>query len=153
MFTFSLVVVLNKEAYDLADVDDTVALTTTNKGKPPLHGNGYVYRLDRTYAKSKTWRCTKNGCKARCRTDQEHSNVQFTNEHCDHETQSDRDMTVKEFRRNCKRRGADDLFQKPSKNHATGATEHECSSGDRGHRKSPFFVVMESRRENNAEVT
>ena len=73
------------------------------------------YRLDRTYAKSKTWRCTKNGYKARYRTDLEHSNVQFTNEHCDHETQSDRDMTVKEFRRNCKRRGADDLFKKPSK--------------------------------------
>ena len=37
------------------------------------------------------------------------------NEHGDHETQSDRDMTVKEFRRNCKRHGADNLFQKPSK--------------------------------------
>ena len=65
--------------------------------------------------KSKTWRCTKNGCKARCKTDLEHSNVQFTNEHCDHETQSDRYMTIKEFRRNCNRRGADDLFQKPLK--------------------------------------
>ena len=40
MFTFSLVVVLNKEAYDMADVDDTVSLTITNKGKPSLHVNG-----------------------------------------------------------------------------------------------------------------
>ena len=68
LFTFSLVVVLNKEAYDMAGVDDTVSLTTTNKGKPSLHVNGYFYRLDRTYAKSKTWRCTKNGCRAWCRT-------------------------------------------------------------------------------------
>ena len=28
MFTFSLVVVLNKEAYDMAGVDDTVSFTT-----------------------------------------------------------------------------------------------------------------------------
>ena len=33
----------------MADVDDTVSLTTTNKGKPSLQVNGYLYRLDRTY--------------------------------------------------------------------------------------------------------
>ena len=70
MFTFSLVVVLNKEAYDMADVDDTVSLTITNKGKPSLHVNGSTG--------SKTWRCAKNGCKARCRTDLGYSNVLFT---------------------------------------------------------------------------
>ena len=113
LFTFSLVVVLNKEAYDMAGVDDTVSLTTTNKGKPSLHV--YIYTSIDWIAPIEDVEVRENGCRAWCRTDLEHSNVQFTNEHCDHETQSDRDMTVKEFRRNCKRRAADDLFQKPSK--------------------------------------
>ena len=48
----------------MAGVDDTYCIVDHNKGKPSLHVNGYLYRLDRTYAKSKTWRCTKNRCKA-----------------------------------------------------------------------------------------
>lgn len=96
-------------------MDDQVTVTTTNRNKPSLMINGYMYRLDRTSTKAKTWRCTRRDCNARCKTTVDNKNIVFIKEHSDHEVKNEKQLAVDEFRKRCKRRGADDIFERPAK--------------------------------------
>ncbi|KAL8624525.1 hypothetical protein ACOMHN_053068 [Nucella lapillus] len=88
--------------------------TTTNHDKPALLVDGYLFRLDRATANGKTWRCTKRGCPARCRTDVGNKNLQVLRQHVEHGAKNQKDIAVTQFRKACKRRCAEDLLPQPT---------------------------------------
>lgn len=89
--------------------------TITNKGKPALEVDGYLYRQDRVSKRAKTWRCCVSKCPARCKTDLNNRNIQFSNEHVGHEAKTATEIVVDEFRKKCRKRGGEELFDRPSK--------------------------------------
>lgn len=93
---------------------DGVRITQTNKGKEALLVDSFTYRLDRESGIAKTWRCSIRGCPARCKTRKDNTNAVFSNDHT-HEAKTQREVAVGEFRKLCRKRGADDLFERPAK--------------------------------------
>lgn len=96
---------------------DQIEKTTTNKGKPALLVNGFLYRLQRETDKGRSWRGTQKSCPARCKTNKEDSKVLgYTNQHAlDHAEKDDKELAARNFRQNCRQRGAEELYERPSK--------------------------------------
>ncbi|KAL8623524.1 hypothetical protein ACOMHN_058904 [Nucella lapillus] len=93
---------------------DNLESFTTNQGKQGLLCENFKYRLDRQTKSTKLWRCVKRSCKARCKTDLQNVPLFFSNEHS-HEEESTRSLETHKLRQGCKRRAADDTFERPSK--------------------------------------
>ena len=97
-------------------MDFVLSVTTTNKGKPSLVIDGFAFRIDKETKISNVWRCCKKTCPARCKTDKANIVVMtFSHDHVGHEPKTDKEIAVQQFRQNCKRKGADDLYSRPSK--------------------------------------
>jgi hypothetical protein len=93
---------------------ESITIATTNTGNSAILSRGNLFVKDREIKKSKTWRCSTHGCPARLKTSLDFKDPIYSNEH-NHELKAEKDIAVFEFRKQCKKCTAEDLFEKPAK--------------------------------------
>ncbi|CAF1295531.1 unnamed protein product [Rotaria sp. Silwood1] len=77
-------------------ISPDISFINSNKGKPLLVANNYVFKLNKTTATTKYWICTLNGCLAKVHTN---LNGQLTKTICDHNHLPEKEkLEAREFR-------------------------------------------------------
>ena len=61
-----------------------ISFSTSNKGKPILICDGYIYQLNKIRPKIKYWRCKNRICSAYIRTDKNHQYMGKSGDHNSH---------------------------------------------------------------------
>ena len=87
----------------------------TNSGKEAICVAGHVLRKYRESKVANTWRCTKKTCTATCKTNKLDTFVTAFGPPHNHEENDPKDLAVKKLRIDCKKRAAEDLFERPIK--------------------------------------
>ena len=88
---------------------------TTNKNKDGIIVDGYKYRLDKAFKNTNLLRCTQTRCGARCKTDLTYIMVLDGRTDHNHEIDDDRKAQRSKLRQACKRKGVDDITERPQK--------------------------------------
>lgn len=86
---------------------NSLSFILSNKGKPLLVLNNFIYRLKKQTVVKKYWICQENGCTAYVHTDSENIFIASTGDHnhlCKPEA-----LKIKQFRNNMKNRAVDEI--------------------------------------------
>lgn len=78
-----------------------ISIVLSQKGKPMVELNKYLFKLNKEGKTNKYWICTFNGCLAKIHTDLKNDFIRQINEHCH---PAEEDKAVREFRERVKQR-------------------------------------------------
>ena len=80
----------------------TISIIISNKGKPLLLADEYVFKLNKNTTTTKYWICTLNGCSAKVHTDLNSQFIKIVGDH-NHFPEKEQ-LEVREFREKVKQR-------------------------------------------------
>ncbi|CAF1237473.1 unnamed protein product [Rotaria sordida] len=88
-----------------------ISFINSNKGKPLLVANNYVFKLNKTTTTTKYWICTLNGCSAKVHTDLNSQLIKTIGDH-NHLAEKEK-LEVREFREKVKQRAINETTPIP----------------------------------------
>lgn len=88
----------------------TISIILSQKGKPMVELNKYLFKLNRVAKIKKYWICTFNGCPAKVHTDIHNDFIRQINEHCH---PAGEEKSIREFREKVKARAVQETTPIP----------------------------------------
>lgn len=88
-----------------------ISFIKSNKGKPLLVANNYLFKVNKTTATTKYWICTNSGCSAKIHTDLNNQLIKTTGDH-NHAPEKEK-IEVREFREKVKQRAINETTPIP----------------------------------------
>ena len=88
-----------------------ISFINSNKEKPLLVANNYVFKLNKTTTTTKYWICTLNGCAAKIHTNLNNQLIKTIGDH-NHVPEKEK-LEVREFRENVKQRAINETTPIP----------------------------------------
>ena len=123
----------------------------TNRGKPDLLYDGFQYKIHREAKSSRTWRCTKNECKATCTTDL--SDLMVLDGHSSITILSQmRSSQRHKGRQESKLKASDEMGERPNKIIMTEIAKQDTTDLLQSDVKSVRQGICRRRRKTQAEV-
>ena len=103
-----------------------LVLTETSKGKPVIALSGYLYSLKKVTKISKNWQCTNVQCQGKLRTSLD--GTVLIHDDTNHNHPSDeKSVKTNVLRQTCKRKEAEDPYERPRKKVIREVKKVECS--------------------------